>query len=110
MTIHPAVQNFFDEAALSREAVACFAKAAAQQIIDESQSTAQPLRGLVYDVSTGFYDDGTPQCSIRPDASDPTALVFEGQFRVNDSEDVVARRKVFSEAKALDMAQPSLDA
>jgi hypothetical protein len=77
---------------VTREEAVLAAKSVAQQIIQESKGSDEPLSCMVYDV-WGLYNEGSPKCRwTAPYESDD--LVFSGQFRVKDTDSFVVRRKV----------------
>jgi hypothetical protein len=107
MTLSDDAKARFDAMGLDYDAMLTLAKAAAQQIIDESQDADRPLTGLVYDV-WGLYNDGTPKCRFEA-PYDNDDLVFTGQFRREGTEGFVVERTVLTPERAHELVHESLN-
>lgn len=64
MTIRETAREVFEDINIDRDDALIAAKALAQQIIDKSASTDEPLQGLAYDVWS-LYNKGEPQLIFR---------------------------------------------
>jgi hypothetical protein len=91
MTLTADAQVALTNHGFDREDALVAAKVFGQSIIDESQSSDQPLGGMVYDV-WGLYNDGMPACRFEV-ADDGTTVRFIGKFRAKRGGDFVERRR-----------------
>lgn len=93
MTFTKEAQTLFSEHGLDRDDALIAAKTIGQMVIEDSQSTATPLEGMVYEVR-GLYNDGTPEC--RFERSQGQELTFTGTFRPETGGDFVERKRTFA--------------
>lgn len=100
MTIQDTARELFGDLGLDRDDVRVVAKSIGQQIVDESEQSAQSLTGMVYDVRT-LYDEGMPVCNFE--APDAETVRFHAQFHAEDMDEQVKRRRVLDREEVQDL-------